>query len=218
MANMSDSGEHWVDLYWIPLGAGPGTHLVKASGWTYEHLLAWRHGRPPRSLFHSALLVRAGGSTYAIEMGPAWGGPAGDRGVTGVGPVGIRGLGRCPLFRYEVRCWRDGHVPDVAEAVGGPHRLSSDERAPRQLLSLVPSFPCLTWGRDELRIGDMWNSNSLVSWLLTSIGRDVTDVRPPNRGRAPGWTAGIVAASPPSRTCAPEIGLRGRMARGRSVR
>jgi hypothetical protein len=212
MVNMTDPGEDWVDLYWIPLGAGPGTHLVKASGWTYEHLLAQRSGRPPRSLFHSALLVRARGSTYAIEMGPAWGGPAGERGVTGIGSVGISGLGRCPLFRYEVRCWRDDYLPDATEAVEGPHRLSSDGQDSRQLLALVPSFPCLTWGRDELRTGDMWNSNSLVSWLLTSIGRDVTGVRPPNRGRAPGWIAGIVAASPHSHTCAPEIGLRDRMA------
>jgi hypothetical protein len=40
----------------------------------------------------------------------------------------------------------------------------------------------------------MWNSNSVVSWLLTASGLDVDAIRPPARGRAPGWAAGVVAA------------------------
>jgi hypothetical protein len=40
----------------------------------------------------------------------------------------------------------------------------------------------------------MWNSNSIVSWLLTASGLDVDAMRPPAGGRAPGWTAGLVAA------------------------
>jgi hypothetical protein len=40
----------------------------------------------------------------------------------------------------------------------------------------------------------MWNSNSLVSWLLARAGVEVTNVALPERGRAPGWGAGVVAA------------------------
>jgi V/A-type H+-transporting ATPase subunit A len=37
-------------------------------------------------------------------------------------------------------------------------------------LDLVPAFPTVTWGRDELRAGDMWSSNSLIAWLLIRSG------------------------------------------------
>jgi len=40
----------------------------------------------------------------------------------------------------------------------------------------------------------MWNSNSLVAWLLASSGVSVEAVQPPAGGRAPGWQAGLVAA------------------------
>ncbi|MGH2589776.1 MAG: hypothetical protein ACRDGW_03145, partial [Actinomycetota bacterium] len=50
------------------------------------------------------------------------------------------------------------------------------------------------WGRDELRTGDMWNSNSLISWLLLRAGVDTGQILPPSGGRAPGWDAGLVVA------------------------
>jgi hypothetical protein len=40
----------------------------------------------------------------------------------------------------------------------------------------------------------MWNSNSMVAWLLASAGVNTEDVRPPPGGRAPGWDAGLVVA------------------------
>jgi hypothetical protein len=40
----------------------------------------------------------------------------------------------------------------------------------------------------------MWNSNSLISWLIVCSGLPLEDARLPARGRAPGWRAGIVAA------------------------
>jgi hypothetical protein len=183
-----------VDLYWIPLGAGDGTGLVKASGRLYERLAAWRDARRPRPLFHSALMVRCGGVTYAVEMAPVWGNADADRGVVAEGPVGLPFLGQTRLFRYEVRCWRNGRIPDLAESVGGPLRLSADDQQARRLLSLVRGFPVLTWGRDELRTGEMWNSNSLVSWLLARSGHDVAGLQPPDGGRAPGWRAGVTVA------------------------
>ena len=116
------------------------------------------------------------------------------RGVVGTGPVGSRALGRWRLFRYEVRCWRGGAIPDLAYAAGGPVRLTSDPGLAAELVALVGRAPRPVWGRDELRAGEMWNSNSLISWLITRSDLDIGSVVPPTRGRAPGWQAGIVIA------------------------
>jgi hypothetical protein len=129
-----------------------------------------------------------------------WGNPDADRGVVATGPVGLAWLGWSRFFRYEVRCWRGGRIPDAAEAVGSPQRLGTDDAQARQVLELTAQFPTLTWGRDELGNGDMWNSNSLISWLLARSGHDVLAVRPPPGGRAPGWDAGLAAARTPVRS------------------
>lgn len=193
--------EAWVDLYWIPLGAGDVTHLVARCGHAYERVTARREHRPPQALFHAALVLCCQGTSYAIEMAPAWKRPAEDRGITATGPVGHPQLGRSRLFRYEVRCWPGGEIPDLGEAVDSPVRLSADHRLAQQVLDLVQQFPCLTWGRDEQGTGDMWNSNSLVAWLLAASGHDAASLRPPRGGRAPGWRAGLVTASrSPART------------------
>jgi hypothetical protein len=75
-----------------------------------------------------------------------------------------------------------------------PHRLSDDRGCARRLLDLVPQVPTPVWGRDELRAGEMWNSNSLISWLIARSGLDVESIALPPDGRAPGWQAGIVIA------------------------
>ena len=64
-----------------------------------------------------------------------------------------------------------------------------------RILELVPQVPILVWGRDELNTGEMWNSNSLISWLLACSGHDIVGVAFPPHGRAPGWSAGLVVAS-----------------------
>ena len=147
------------------------------------------------ALYHSALEVHLAGDRFVIEMGPVWNTPDPQRGVVGEGPVGLRSLGRSRLFRYEVRCWRDGRIPDVDEAVDSPQPLSHDAdhgpTGPRPAAGL----PRRTWGADEQHTGDMWNSNSLVSWLLARSGHDLTTVTPPAGGRAPGWSAGLVVAA-----------------------
>jgi hypothetical protein len=86
-------------------------------------------------------------------------------------------------------------IPDAEEAVDSPQRLSADPVMAQQILDLAPTFPTATWGRDELRAGDMWNSNSLVAWLLARSGHDMDTIGPPERGRAPGWLAGLVVAA-----------------------
>ena len=57
---------------------------------------------------------------FAVEMGPVWNVTDADRGVIVEGPVGSRWLGRFRAFRYEMRCWPGGRIPDVAEAVDSP--------------------------------------------------------------------------------------------------
>ncbi len=136
------------------------------------------------------------GVRYVIEMGPAWGQRVESRGVVATGPVGLRWLGRSRFFRYEVRCWSDGVLPDRAFAVESPIAFSLAARDAQALLARVAEVPRYVWGRDALGIGDMWNSNSLVSWLLETAGIDAARVAPPLGGRAPGWAAGIAAADP----------------------
>jgi hypothetical protein len=186
-----------VDLYWLPLGAG-GV-VVRWNGRLYEAYLARRQHRAARALFHSALEVNLAGRRHVVEMAPVWNLRERERGVAVEGPVCAPVLGRLRAFRYEVRCWTGGRIPDVADAVDSPVRLSAHPGVAAHVLSLVPTVPALTWGRDELGTGDMWNSNSLIAWLLARAGIDATTLRPPRDGRAPGWDAGVVLAARQSR-------------------
>jgi len=180
-----------IDLYWLPLGAGG--HSVRLNGKVYEAVVARLRGRDRCDLYHAALEVRAPEGRFVIEQAPAWSGAA-ERGVVAEGAVGARVAGRFRLFRYEIRCWRDGTIPDLAEAVESPRLLSADPARARRLLELVPHVPTPVWGRDELGAGEMWNSNSLISWLVVRSGLDAESIPLPHRGRAPGWRAGIVVA------------------------
>jgi hypothetical protein len=181
-----------VDLYWLPLGAGG--HSVRLNGKVFEAVAARLQGRERRDLYHSGLEVRVPEGRYVIEQAPVRTGAPAERGVVAVGAVGARFAGRFRIFRYEIRCWQDGVIPDVAEAVASPVRLSDDPDCARRLLELAPRAPTPTWGRDELDAGEMWNSNSIVSWLIVRCGLDVDAIELPPRGRAPGWDAGIVVA------------------------
>ena len=180
-----------VDLYWLPLGAGGRS--VRVNGMVFEAVAAWLGGRDRCDLYHSALQVHVPEGRYVIEQAPAWSDGA-ERGVVAEGSVGARAAGRFRLFRYEVRRWRDGVIPDLVEAVESPCRLSDDRDCARRLLELVPEAPTPVWGRDELGAGEMWNSNSLISWLIARSGLPVQSIRLPAGGRAPGWQAGIVIA------------------------
>lgn len=186
-------GEYAVDLYWLPLGAGG--HSVRLNGCIYEAVLAFRRRRTRCDLYHSALEVTTPEGRHVIEMAPIPDADGASRGVVAEGPVGSAALRRFRLFRYEVRRWRGGTIPDLADAVASPVRVSADREVAKKLLAAVPDVPRLVWGRDELHAHDMWNSNSLVSWLLAVVGVDVLNVPLPPRGRAPGWAAGLVAAT-----------------------
>jgi hypothetical protein len=187
-----------VDLYWLPLGAGDASHCVRFNGLVFEALVARYERREVRDLYHSALEVHLGTDRFVIEMAPAWGNKLADRGSVCDGSVGLPWLGYSRFFRYEVRRWRNGSIPDVSDAVASPQRLSSDVVHAQRVLELVPAFPTVTWGRDELHTGDMWNSNSLISWLLSRSGHATHLIEPPSHGRAPGWVAGLVVAARPA--------------------
>ena len=185
-------GSAAVDLYWLPLGAGG--HFVRLNGRIYEALAARVRRRPACDLYHSALQVEVAEGTFVIEQAPVhdWSGK--QRGVVAEGAVGSRWAGRFRIFRYEIRLWFGGHIPDVAEAVESPRRLTTDEDRARRVLDLIGQVPTPVWGRDELATGDMWNSNSVIAWVIARSGIDTDSIQPPAGGRAPGWQAGLVVA------------------------
>ena len=180
-----------VDLYWLPLGAGG--HSVRLNGRVYEFVAARYERRRAHDLYHSALIVRVDDS-YVVEQAPVRDGNGRLRGVVLEGPVVSSRAARWRVFRYELRCWRGGVIPDVDEAIESPVRLTTDPLVAHRILELAPAVPPLTWGRDESDAGEMWNSNSVISWLLVRSGVDVSSVRPPAGGRAPGWDAGVALA------------------------
>jgi hypothetical protein len=182
----------YVDLHWIPLGAGGC--FVKRNGRVYEWLKARREGRPPLDLYHSALEVRVPKGRFVIEQAPVPHAKGMARGVVAGGAVGARAAGHLRLLRYEVRRWRDGIIPDVGEAVESPRRLTTMTTVAYRVLQLVPDVLTPVWGRDELGTGGMWNSNAIVSWLVSRSGLRPETICLPAGGRAPGWDAGIVAA------------------------
>jgi len=178
-----------IDLYWIPLGAG--AHVVRASGRLYEWAAATLGRRRRCELYHAALVVSLPEGRYAIEQAPVPDADGRARGVVATGPVGVRAAGRLRLFRYEVRCWLDGTIPDLDAARSSPVRVADGADRARRAIAVLPSVPTPTWGRDEFHTGEMWNSNSVVAWVLARSGVDVEAVTPPPNGRAPGWGAGV---------------------------
>jgi hypothetical protein len=181
-----------VDLYWMPLGAG--NRSVRFNGRVFEAVQALREQRGRCDLYHAALVVSLAGDRWTIEVAPSPDPDETSRGVVAMGAVGSRAIGRLRLFRYEVRCWRGGEIPDLEEAVGGPSRLTTDAGIARALLDAAPSVPTPVWGRDELKAGEMWNSNSVSAWLIATAGIPAEGLGPPAPGRAPGWAAGLEIA------------------------
>ena len=181
-----------VDLYWLPLGAGG--HFVRLNGRVFEAVAARLAHRSTCDLYHSALEVQTPDGRFVIEQAPVRDERGVQRGVVAEGAVGSRRAGRLRLFRYEIRRWRDGVIPDIDEAVESPQHLTDDEGLARGVLELVPRVPTPVWGRDGLDTGEMWNSNSVISWSIARSGIDVDSIEPPAGGRAPGWHAGLVVA------------------------
>ena len=181
-----------VDLHWLPLGAGGQS--VRLNGRVFEAVASRAARRPACDLYHSALEVRVAAARFVIEQAPVRDARGEQRGVVAEGAVGTHSAGRFRIFRYEIRRWRDGRIPDIGEAVDSPQRLTNQEARAQRVLELVPHVPTPVWGRDELNTGDMWNSNSVIAWLIARSGMDAESINPPPGGRAPGWQAGLVVA------------------------
>lgn len=182
-------------LYWLPLGAGG--RFVRFNGKVYERICALAARRRPLDLYHSALIVTIGDTRWAIELCPE---RRGDPFRVAGGAVGSRLAGRLRIFRYEARCAPDGEIPDVEFAVESPVPVTDDAGAAGSVLALTRRIPTPVWGRDELSVGEMWNSNSVIAWLLASAGLDLVALRPPAGGRAPGWDAGAIVAGRAARS------------------
>jgi hypothetical protein len=133
-----------VDLYWIPLGAGG--HSVRLNGKVFEAIAACCARRSRGDLYHSALEVSGRDGRFTIEMTPIPDDHGSVRRVVSEGAVGARFAGRFRLFRYEIRRWREGVIPDAADAVSGPIHVASDVTQAQRVLHLVPSVPMRVWG------------------------------------------------------------------------
>ena len=168
---------------------------MRFSGKVFEALSALLQRRARCDLYHSALEVRVPEGRYVIEQAPVPDLHGEQRGVVAEGPVGMRWAGRVRLFRYEIRRWRDGRIPDADDAIASPVRISDDVALAQRILDLLPTIPTPVWGRDESGAGEMWNSNSVISWVLTRSGADLGALHPPAGGRAPGWDAGLAIAA-----------------------
>ena len=183
-----------VDLFWLPLGAGG--YSVRLNGRVFEAVAARVQHRSARDLYHAALEFRlplVGGSSSSRH--PSRTRTASERGVVVEGPVGARWAGRVRSVPVRSSPLARGRDPRRSggrrqSAAAQPPIRSSHKRSGTTYRKL----PTPVWGRDELRTGEMWNSNSIISWLITRSGLRVESIRPPTGGRAPGWHAGIVVA------------------------
>ena len=142
---MEDASDSSIDLYWLPLGAGG--KFVRFNGKVYEALKARLEHRSRKDLYHAALVVRYQGNKLVIEMTPVWNSDATNRGVVCEGPVGAKFLGQSRLFRYEIRLWKNGLIPDAVWAVDSPGSRWTWSRTTRRL----PRFRsrsrlCTNWG------------------------------------------------------------------------
>jgi hypothetical protein len=128
-------------------------------------------------------------------MGPAVDDDLATRGVVASGVVGAAWAALLRNFRYEIRCWRGG-LSAFAYAVES-RRFTDEGDVAERMLEVIHGVPTPLWGRDELRAGETWTCNSVISWLIARTGLDSEELlRPPPGGRAPGWNAGLVCPIP----------------------
>ncbi|MBI2767264.1 MAG: hypothetical protein HYX53_15315 [Chloroflexi bacterium] len=185
----------FVDLYWLPVGAG--THFQRASLIAYGALLAAVTRRPRAGFVHAALKLRLDGRPYTLELMPI---PARQETAPFLtGPVGWRPAGRLRLFRYQLLCREGAVLPDEGWVVGSPLRLTSDCATADRVLDCARRVPPFTWGRRAKGTGEMWTSDSAVSWLLSVAGIDAAAIAVPAGMQAPGWRAGLELALRPAR-------------------
>jgi hypothetical protein len=185
------AGDSWVDLYWLPVGAG--TRFQKTSLRLYESIAARLSHREPQTLVHAGLVGSLDGERFTLELMPALPGANADGEVTG--PVGVRLAGRVRIFRYQVCLSAKDVLPDQEWAVAPALRLTEGAELVRRLRTQARRVPSYTWGRKRRGHPEMWTSDSAVSWILATAGIDAAAIRVPSGCRAPGWRAGLFEAA-----------------------
>jgi hypothetical protein len=156
-----------IDLFWLPLGAGG--HSVRLNGIVFEAVSARLQRRPRYDVYHAALEVQVPVTRYVIEMTPIRSIDAIGREVVAIGAVGARWTGRFRTFRYEVLRWRDGVVPDVAEAVDSPRHLTDDLAIGQVSRSNAPVKSWRPWNRSTFR---PWSCCTICGGLAEPGRRD----------------------------------------------
>jgi hypothetical protein len=101
-------------------------------------------------------------------------------------------------------------VPDLDGAARGvvavgPVALSDDTVLGERIVEVLPQIPTPVWGRDEAGLGEMWNSNSVIAWVLTASGIGARTLHAPAGGRAPGWLAGCTVAERSAAVAGPAV-------------
>jgi hypothetical protein len=132
-----------VDLHWIPLGAGG--HSVRFNGKVFEAISSLIDGRPRCEIYHSALTIHVPDGFFTVEMTPIPDRRGWQRGVVAEGAVGSRWAGNLRIFRYEIRCWRDGVIPDLRFTPVRPARLTDMVPTAERILEVLPSVPRAVW-------------------------------------------------------------------------
>jgi len=156
-----------VDLYWLPLGAGG--HFVRINGRAYETVAARMARRPACALYHSALEVRLDSERFVIEMAPIFDAPPSSAASSPKGRSAHAGPDAPGCFATA----SDGGLTDASPTSTRRSTALTDQRAiARRVLDLVAQVPTPVWGRDELQTGGMWNSNSVIAWLVVRSGID----------------------------------------------
>jgi hypothetical protein len=182
----------FVDLFWLPVGAGELSPPRKWSLRAWEALDAAVHRRQRKDLVHGALKVAdPSGTVYTVELTPDF--KSDPQVAVMTGPVGLRFLGRWRWFRYRMAVQTVERLPDEEWAVVPPLRLGDGAMAQR-ILELAPKVPANTWGLRAKGTPEMWTSDSAISWLLIRAGISLEGVGPPAGSRAPGWSSGLAAA------------------------
>lgn len=160
--------------------------------------------RVPRSQGTSTALPCRAGSVHRRASIHHRDGPSMGR-VEGGGPRGCgdrsrRAASPRPVELVSLRSAALARRNPPRPGVGGPAIVADDDGTAQSVLRHAHEVPALTWGRQVPPTRDMWNSNSLVSWLLRVSGVPIADLSPPSGGRAPGWGAGLALITPSAPT------------------
>ena len=199
-------GHHWQRGALSPIAASPGHRhrALLAAAWRRRPLRPPERARlrvvrspvatPGRcDLYHSALEVHVPEARFVIEQAPAWRRRRRAR-RRRRGPGRHPRAGRFRLFRYEVRRWRDGVIPDAAEAVESPHAPERRDRLRAATARAGAGDADARMGPRRTGTGEMWNSTRSSRGSSCAVVSTSSPLAPPRGGRAPGWNAGIVIA------------------------